>query len=420
MTLELGSVHITAAEFGHATRVTGNTLTVDRDALREELLRGVPGLDTVRVHIVRPGESARVVCVKDVVEPRVKVAGEEVGQGRTHALRGVAVATCGQIVGFQEGLIDMTGPGAAYSPFSALWLVVVEAEVEAGLAPHRHEAALRAAGLLAAELLGRAAAGVEPDVMETFGAAGLPARVAHGAGGAALLRVAYVEMLLSQGLLHDTYVLGRHAGEGLPRLVDPAIVIDGGVVSGNCVSACDKNTTYHHQNNPVIRELQRRHGRELEFSAVVLTNVPTRLGEKVASTERAVELVAAQGVDAALISKEGFGNPDADLMLLIRGLERAGIRTVAITDEFAGGDGGSQSLADAAEEADAIVSVGNANERIVLPPVERTVGPLHLVPRLAGAHAGSTGGDGSVEVELQSILGATNQLGMQRLSCREV
>ena len=31
--------------------------------------------------------------------------------------------------------------------------------------------------------------------------------------------------------------------------------MDGAIVSGNCVSACDKNSTYVHQNNPVIRSL---------------------------------------------------------------------------------------------------------------------------------------------------------------------
>lgn len=54
-------------------------------------------------------------------------------------------------------------------------------------------------------------------------------------------------MVLSQRLLHDTYVLGCDAKEGLPLIVDPRIGMSGGIVSGNCVSACDKNTAYFHQ-----------------------------------------------------------------------------------------------------------------------------------------------------------------------------
>ena len=97
-----------------------------------------------------------------------------------------------------------------------------------------------------------------------------------------------------------------------------------------------------------------------------------------------------------------------------------GIRTVAITDEYAGPDGDSQSLADTTPEADALVSVGNANAKLRLPPMDRVIGPLPDVGRLAGGYPHSLGDDGSLEVELQAIVGATNQLGFSRLSCREI
>ncbi len=38
-------------------------------------------------------------------------------QGKTNVLKGCAVMTTGKIVGFQEGIVDMTGPGADYTPF---------------------------------------------------------------------------------------------------------------------------------------------------------------------------------------------------------------------------------------------------------------------------------------------------------------
>jgi glycine reductase len=196
--------------------------------------------------------------------------------------------------------------------------------------------------------------------------------------------------------------------------------MDGVITSGNCVSACDKNTTYHHQNNPVLRELYRRHGKELNFVGVVLTNEPVKLAEKQASAEKAVELVKALGADGTIMSKEGFGNPDADQMMLTRGLETAEIPTVAITDEYAGPDGASQSLADTAPQANAIISVGNANERILLPPMDRLIGPVKDLTKLAGAYPQSLREDGGLEIELQGIIGATNQLGYQKLRGREV
>ncbi len=68
------------------------------------------------------------------------------------------------------------------------------------------------------------------------------------------------------------------------------------------------------------------------------------------------------------MSEEGFGNPDADLMMNCVKLEKRGIKTVLLTDEYAGRDGASQSLADANSLASAVVSAGNANELINLPP----------------------------------------------------
>ena len=41
-------------------------------------------------------------------------------------LKGMAVVTAGRIVGFQEGIIDMTGPGADYTPFSKTLNLVMD------------------------------------------------------------------------------------------------------------------------------------------------------------------------------------------------------------------------------------------------------------------------------------------------------
>ena len=99
-------------------------------------------------------------------------------------------------------------------------------------------------------------------------------------------------------------------------------------------------------------------------------------------------------------------------------LENKGIKTVIITDEYAGSDGKSQSLADADELANAVVTAGNANEMIVLPPMERVIGTLDYVNKIAGGHDGSLRPDGSIEAELQVIIGSTNELGFNRMSAR--
>ena len=138
----------------------------------------------------------------------------------------------------------------------------------------------------------------------------------------------------------------------------------------------------------------------------------------VAAGEGLASVFADLGVDAVVISEEGFGNPDADLIMNCRKSEQAGIKTVLITDEYAGRDGSSQSLADSCPEGDACVTAGNANEIIVLPPMDKVIGDQAPAETIAGGFFGSVREDGSLEVELQAILGATNELGFNRIGGR--
>ena len=414
MKLVRANIQLEDVRLGQETRMEGKTLILEPGALRAFLMGRDERIKTLEISLARPGEPVRMICVKDVIAPWWKMGDFQSGAGRLQVLRNCAVVTCGRIVGFQEGIIDMSGPGALYSPFAGTINIVLEVEVVAGLSPHAHEEVLREAGLAAATFAGQPLRDVEADEILTWPSEADSSMFSH------LPRVAYLYPLLSQGLLHDTYVLGENANAGLPRLISPAQLLDGAIISGNCVSACDKNTTYHHQHNPILHELCREHGQSLNFVGTVITHEPTRLAAKEAAAAGASELIRSLAPDGVIISKEGFGNPDTDQMMLIRTLEQAGIKTVALTDEYAGPDGCSQSLADVTAEADAMISVGNANERIVLPPMQRIYGPVKDLNKLAGACPQGLRQDGSLEIELQGIMGATNQLGFQPLRCREV
>ena len=425
MRLEVGKVHVRDVQFGDATGVSDGTLTIDR----EELCRQAWGDDLrilgVQVELASPGESTRILPVKDVIEPRVKTNGcggvfpglvssvHTVGSGRTVALPGCAVVTVSKIIAFQEGIIDMSGPGAELSSFSVLNNIVLLFDLKEDIARRDKEEAVRLGGLKAAAYLGRAALDVEPDEVATYDAPPLSEALAAHPG---LPKVAYVYMLQSQGLLHDTYVYGIDAKAILPTLISPTEVMDGAIISGNCVSACDKNTTFHHQNNPVIEELYDRHGKELNFIGVVITNENVTLADKERSSDYTAKLVEMLGVDGVIISEEGFGNPDTDLILNCNKIEARGIKTVLMTDEFAGRDGASQSLVDASKLADAVVSAGNANATITLPPMKRIIGHVDSADVLAGGFSGCLAEDGSITVELQAVVGATNILGYERLS----
>lgn len=428
MRLELGHIFIKDIQFGEETAVKDGILYVNKDELIK-LVKEDDYLSRVDVELARPGESIRITPVKDVIEPRVKVEGPggifpgvmskvtTVGSGKTNALKGCAVVTTGKIVGFQEGIIDMTGPGAYYTPFSKLNNLVLVCEPREGLKQHDHERAVRLAGLKAANYLGQAAKDLEPDKVEVYETLPLIEGLERYKG---LPRVAYVQMLQSQGLLHDTYVYGVDAKQIVPTILYPTETMDGAIISGNCVSACDKNTTYHHQNNPVIEDLYARHGKDFNFLGVIITNENVYLADKERSSDWTAKLVEYLSLDGVVISQEGFGNPDTDLIMNCRKIEEKGIKTVIITNEYAGRDGASQSLADAHVSADAVVTGGNSNEVIVLPKMDKVIGSLDYVETIAGGFDGGLSPDGSITVELQAITGATNELGFNKLTTKMI
>jgi glycine reductase len=175
-----------------------------------------------------------------------------------------------------------------------------------------------------------------------------------------------------------------------------------------------------HQNNPVIEDLYARHGKDINFLGCVVTNENVTLMDKERSSNMTAKLVRLMGAEAVIISEEGFGNPDADLVMNCNKIEKLGIKTVLITDEYAGQDGASQSLADSTPLGDACVTAGNANMVITLPPMERVLGYPEVANVIAGGWEGSLLADGSIRAEIQVITGATNELGFHNLTAKTV
>ena len=426
MKLELGKIKIKDVQFGSETKVEKGVLYVNKEEIEKKVLED-ERLIGAKVELARPGESIRIAPVKDVIEPRVKVSGsgaifpgtvnkvKEVGTGRTHALVGATVITCGKIVGFQEGVIDMTGEAAKYTPFSETYNVCVVIEPKEGLETHDYESAGREAGLKIATYVGEAGRNVEPDEVVVYETKPLIEQINQYPN---LPKVGYVHMLQSQGLLHDTYYYGVDAKQFIPTFMYPTEIMDGAIISGNCVAPCDKVTTYHHQNNPVIEDLYKRHGKDLNFLGVILTNENVFLADKERSSDMVAKLAEMMNLDGVLITEEGYGNPDTDLMMNCKKVSQKGIDVVLITDEFPGRDGKSQSLADAVDEADALVSCGQGNIIIQFPPLDKVIGTLEFVETMIGGYEGSLKPDGSIEAELQIIIASTIANGFNRLAAR--
>lgn len=421
MKLCLREVDVRDIQFGEITELQGGVLTINKKEALDQVFaddRIIKG----DLDIAKPGESIRIIPVKDVIEPRVKIEGQgdvfpgtinkvdRVGEGVTLALKGMSVITVGRVVGFQEGVFDMSGPGAKWSPYSSLNNLVLIMDCKEGLTTHQREETFRIAGLKLADYIAKKAKDVKADREREFQLFDV---------SSSLPRIVYVYMLQSQGLLHDTYVYGVDAKQLIPTLIHPNEVLDGAIVSGNCVAACDKVTTYQHLNNPVIEDLYALHGKKMNFAGVIITNENVVLADKIRSSDFVAKLAKLLKADGAIITEEGYGNPDTDLMMNCKKLETIGVPTVLITDECCGRDGSSQSLADGVKEATAIVSTGNVSELITLPPMEKVLGDLNAIEVLAGGYKGSLNPDGSITFEVNAMLGATSQVGYSYLTLED-
>ena len=106
-----------------------------------------------------------------------------------------------------------------------------------------------------------------------------------------LPKAALVYFVQSQGNLRRTYLYGQPMDEMSPATISPLHVLDGAIVSGNFVMPSNKTCTYIHQNNPLIAEMFRQHGKTLSFEGVILSNEMSRLDDKQKAVQGILELI---------------------------------------------------------------------------------------------------------------------------------
>ena len=411
--------HVSAVRFGAETSFAGGVLTVAPDEAAAAAFTHA-ALASVRLSWASPGQSVRIVKVLDAVEPRTKGPGGggvfpgfvgpacPQGRGDTHVLRGAAVVAAGYLPRAQEGLVDLSGPAAPLSPLAATHNLVVEFTPADGAAWEDVDDALRRGLLRLAVLLADAALDAPPDDVEP-----VPAATPRQGDSGGLPRVAAVTNLQTQGTFKDVFVYGRSFSAGLPTLLDPGDFDDGAVVSGQFGHPGLKNPTFMHQNHPVVEALRARHGRDLVLAGVVVCPEPVEMARKELVSAHAARLCAAWGIDAAVVTKEGAGNADADMALKMDALEDAGITAVGLFAEMAGPDGTGPPVVVPPERATAMISTGNYDECLRLPAVERALGGERI--DLLDIDATS-----ELDVPTAVIYGSLSPLGWGRLTCREL
>jgi sarcosine reductase len=409
MRLEVARFPVRRVELGVSAAYADGRLTVDAEALRALVLRDGRIAD-VRVETAHPGESARVVRVLDAIEPLHKPRGpvpafpgfngppHTAGKGRTHRLDGLAVVEVAEfpfpssgVQAFEEGIIEMAGPGAAYSGCADRACLLLVFTPGAASTNVDYDDAVRRASLRVADALAATTLGLEPARLEVFELGG---RIAG------LPRVVWVHQVRAQGPMVQTFLYGHELTGMVPTLLHPNELLDGALVSGNYKTG-SKTPTYMHTRHPSLLALCERHGRDLDFAGVIVARGHHETEFlKQRSAHRVATLAGMLEADAALCTYEATGNTHIDFMLTVQALERVGVTTAAVVHEYGGPEGTDPSLVDFVPEAVALASSGGIDRRLRLPPVERVIGGARL------AHRGEPAGE-ALDLPIQELYAAT-------------
>lgn len=418
--LEIGNFHVKDVVFGDSTKFENGILTINKEEA-EAFIKEDAHITKLELKIAKPGERIRIVPVKEAVEPRVRVDGRAVfpgvtgelaptGEGRVHALKGVSVLGVGMHMGsFGDGLIDMFGEGQKYTIFGELINICIIADTDEDFErfeQQKKNRAIRWAAHKFAEYLGKTVVEQEPEEVETFDFEAVTKRSEelNELPGVVLVMQPQSQM---EEMGYNDLLYGWDLNHFVPTFMNPNEVLDGAIISGSFMPSSSKWATYDMQNFPTIKELYNAHGKTINFLGVIMSNLNVSLEQKERSVIFVANIAKALGADGAIVTEEGYGNPDTDYIRCIVALEDVGVKVVGISNECTGRDGASQPLVVLDEKANALVSTGNVSQMIELEPADEVYGELMSLARdgLSGGWADdeilgpSVREDGSVIME---------------------
>lgn len=391
MSLKLGTFPVERLQTGPTTGWSDGVLTVDLVGLTA-LAAETPNVERASIEITSPGESSRIIHVNDVLEPRVKVEGpgqvfpgvcgrpvDSVGSGVTHRLGGLAVVE--SVVGQRparvqtstaesalklkqnerpQDFIDMSGPGAV-TPMANLHNICVSIDTTDEMGPEDRYLATHSATLRVVDAIADAVRELDPPEVELLNTA---QRDSNLPGIVFICNLMSMEFWTGPDSKVGTAVYGV-TRLSAPWLLQPEEMFDGAV---------SQNVSRHFTNNPLVRELMSRHGKDLNFLGCIIQR--TNWGgqrEMQLSAARSAQMAKMLGADGTIITTNIRGRRFVDTVLGIQACEQAGIRTTLITEEEDDEDGNAPPVLVYTPEMEAIVSTG-AGAAGPFPPVERVLG----------------------------------------------
>ncbi len=390
MRLELGTFPVKDVVFGRQDRWRDGVLEIDRDAL-VAAVRSDPRIASVSIELARPGESARIWPVRDVIEPRVKVEGPGVaypaicgrpvtmvGQGKTHRLSGVCVVEVSETPWHEAGhdwvfmYIDMAGPWGKMLPYSSLFNLCVVVEPDPRLHVNVRNRAVHQACLTVSDMLAAATKGLAPPQREVFELRPVDP---------SLPRVVHIMCLHSSQATSgdpDTFCTSIYGWTQLtpPYPLHPNEVLDGAICGPYRTGFA---TSWMLVNNPILLEVYRRHGVDLALAGCITMRTEwTTQREKDLIAQQTARMAWMLGAQGAVVTWDAGGNEEVEVVLAAKECEKLGIKTVWLTSDDHIPSNGVPTVLVPTPELDAIVSTGcfrTADTGMAeVPPVERVIG----------------------------------------------
>lgn len=395
MKLEIGNVNVKDVLLGSENSFKDGILTIDKQGAIDYLKGEDDHITELDIVIAHPGDDTRIVPVIETIEPRVRMDGrcvfpgvtDEVvpaGDGELKAAKGTCVTVVGKEWGsFGDGVIDMGGEGAKHTYWSKLINICLVGDTDEEFERYEQQKcnhALRWAGHRLAEYVGKIIKDVDADETETYV---FDPVLKRDEARKDLPNVAIVLQPQSQmeAMGYNDLLYGWDMNHFLPTFLSPTEVFDGCIISGSFMPASSKWSTYEFQNFPLIKALFKHDGIDYNFVGVIMSNLNVALNQKERSAVMVRNIALNLGVDYALVTEEGYGNPDTDYVRCQVILEDAGIPVVGVSNESDGRDGEGQPLVVLNEKLTALVSTGNVGELTELPACKTVIGNLEAMNR---------------------------------------
>jgi hypothetical protein len=393
--LKIGNFHVKEVRLGDTNSYAENVLTIDKQAAIAFLREADDHITDLDIVIANPGDDTRIVPVIETIEPRCRVDGRTLfpgvtddvvpaGDGELKALKGCCITVVGKTWGsFGDGVIDMGGEGAKHTYWSNLINICLVGDTDEEFERHEQQKcnhALRWAGHRFAEYVGKIVKSLAAEDYEEYCFEPVINRANRNNG---LPNVAIVLQPQSQmeALGYNDLWYGWDMNKYLPTFVSPTEILDGAMISGSFMPSSSKWSTYEMQNFPTIKELFAEDGKSLNFVGVILSMLNVALEQKERAAVMVRNMALNLGVDYAIVTEEGYGNPDTDYVRCQVILEDAGIPVVGISNECTGRDGFSQPLVTLDAKMNALVSTGNVSELSILPACKTVIGCLEAMNR---------------------------------------